>query len=80
MDKQGKPVDVVCVDAFKHDGQHIVVGQVIENMDADLAKELAGNGRARLAKADDKAAWKAMQAEAAKAAKAAAKGAAPVEA
>ena len=63
MEKQGKPVDIVCIDAFKHDGKHIVVGQVIEGMEPDLAKELAGNGRARLAKDEDKAAWKAAQAE-----------------
>ena len=67
MDKQGKPVDIVCVDAFKHDGQHIVVGQVLEAVEPDLAKELAGNGRARLAKAEDVAAWKAAQAKASKA-------------
>jgi hypothetical protein len=70
MDQQGKPVDIVCVDPFKHDGEHIVKGQVLEAVAADLAKELAGNGRARLAKAEDKAAWQAAQGKAAKAAKA----------
>lgn len=67
MEKQGKPVDIVCVDPFKHDGQHIVKGQVLLAVEADLAKELAGNGRARLAKDEDKAAWAAAQKKAAKA-------------
>lgn len=58
MDKQGKPVDVLCTSPFKHDGQHIENGQVITGMDSELAKELAGNGRVRLAKAEDIAAWK----------------------
>lgn len=57
MDKQGKPVDVLCTSAFKHDGQHIEVGQVITGMASDLAIELAGNGRVRLAKEEDVAAW-----------------------
>jgi hypothetical protein len=62
MDKQAKPVDIVCVDAFKLDGRHVGVGEVIEQVDPELAKELAGQGRARLATDEHKAAWKAMQA------------------
>lgn len=48
-----KPVSLYTVSAFKHDGQHIAVGEVVENVDAELAKELTGAGRTRLATADE---------------------------
>lgn len=56
MNKTDKPVDLVCISPFKHDGAHIATGEILLNCDAELAKELAGAGRARLATAEDKAA------------------------
>lgn len=64
MQKQSKPVGLVCISPFKHDGAHIAVGDVLPAVDADLAKELAGAGRVRLASEEELA-------EAAKPAKAA---------
>lgn len=54
MDKdKGKPVDLVCIAPFKHDGRHFAVGEVLQGCEAELAKELTGAGRTRLAKAED---------------------------
>jgi hypothetical protein len=56
MDKQqqeGKPVDVVCINAFKHEGEHIPVGKVLYGVPAEDAINLAGSGRVRLATAED---------------------------
>lgn len=56
MDKQEKTAHIVITDAVKIDGQHHAVGEVLENVDASLAKELAGAGRARLATDEEVAA------------------------
>ena len=53
---EGKPIDLVTIDAFKHDGKHWAVGEVLLAVEPDLAKELTGAGRTRLANDDDKAA------------------------
>ena len=53
---EGKPVDLVTTDAFKHDGKHWAIGDVLLGVEPDLAKELTGAGRTRLATDDDKAA------------------------
>ncbi len=50
---QPKTVTLYAVDAFKINGEHVAVGTILKDVEADLAKELAGAGRARLATADD---------------------------
>lgn len=69
-DKEPKPVTLVTVDPFKHAGTHYAVGDIVPNVEADLALELTGAGRTRLATDDDIAAAKARAAAEAKAAKA----------
>lgn len=51
-----KPVDVIAATAFKLDGEHIPVGQLIRGMDGELAKELAGQARVRMATDEELAA------------------------
>lgn len=51
-----KAVDVVAATAFKLDGEHIAVGQLIRGMDGELAKELAGQARVRVATDEELAA------------------------
>lgn len=58
MSKTAEPVDLFCISGFKHDGRHFAVGDVLPAVEADLAKELAGNGRARLATAEEASAAK----------------------
>jgi hypothetical protein len=53
---EGKPVDLVVTDPFKHDGRHWAIGEIVPQVKPELAKELAGNGRARLATDEDRAA------------------------
>lgn len=72
MATQPKPVDLICVSAYKHDGQHIAVGEIVLGVEAELAKELTAAGRTRLATDEDKAAVAAAAKAAAKAPKAAA--------
>lgn len=55
---EGKPVDLTTIDAFKHDGDHYAVGDVMSSMDPELAKELTGAGRTRLATDEESAAAK----------------------
>lgn len=50
-----KPVDLVAISAFKHDGEHIAVGTCVLDVESDLALELTGAGRTRLATADESA-------------------------
>lgn len=45
--KDGKPVDVIVVEAMKIDGEHAPAGTVIKQMAADQAMELAASGRLR---------------------------------
>jgi len=54
----GKPVDLTTIDPFKHDGNHYAVGDVLFGMDPELAKELTGAGRTRLATDEESAAAK----------------------
>lgn len=49
MDKEPKNVDIVITDPVKVEGKHYAIGDVLPQCDAELAKELAGAGRARLA-------------------------------
>lgn len=49
---EGKPVDVIVTESFKHDGEHIERGTVLKEMPADLAMELAGAGKVRAATAE----------------------------
>lgn len=57
-DKTPKTVNLVTCDPFKHDGRHYAVGDVLSGVDAELALELTGAGRTRLASDDDMAAAK----------------------
>lgn len=57
--QQAKPVDLVCTSPFKHDGRHYAMGEVLMQCEPELAFELAGAGRARLATDEDKAKAKA---------------------
>ena len=50
-----KTVSVTIIDAVKVDGVHYAVGDVLKDIDVELAKELAGAGRARLASDEDMA-------------------------
>lgn len=47
--EKGKPVDVIAVESFRLEGQHVERFTVLKSMDADLAMELAGAGKVRAA-------------------------------
>lgn len=66
------PVDMILVENTAIDGEHLEAGTVIKKMDAELALDLAGSGKARPATADLIAEFKerAKQKEAAAKAKA----------
>ena len=53
---QAKTVTLYATTAFKIDGEHVAQGSILPDVEAELAKELAGAGRARLATPDDVAA------------------------
>lgn len=55
---QAKTVTLYATTAFKIEGEHVAAGTILKDVEAELAKELAGSGRARLATADDLAAAK----------------------
>jgi hypothetical protein len=59
-----KPVSIVVVNACKVDGKHLAVGDVLLDVEPDLAFELTGAGRTRLATAEDLAAAKKKPAKA----------------
>lgn len=62
---QAKTVTLYATTAFKIDGVHVSQGAILPDVEAELAKELAGAGRARLATPEDLvAAKKAAKAEA----------------
>lgn len=48
-EKTGKPVDVIAVESFRLNGEHVERFTVIEGMEAELAMELAGAGKVRAA-------------------------------
>lgn len=48
-----KNVPIYITDAVKIDGKHYAVGDVLPDMEPELALELAGAGRARLATEDE---------------------------
>lgn len=50
-----KNVSIYITDAVKIEGAHHAVGEVLHNVEPELAKELAGAGRCRLATDDDTA-------------------------
>lgn len=50
--QDGKPVDVIAIESFKNDGEHIERGTIIKQMPAELAMELAGGGKVRIATKD----------------------------
>lgn len=53
MDKQPKPVDMLIIHGIKIDGVHYDADTIVEGMKPELAIELGGQGRARLATAED---------------------------
>ena len=54
-DKAPKTVNLVTVDPFKHNGKHFAVGEVLTAVESELALELTGAGRTRLATEEDMA-------------------------
>lgn len=69
MAEKAKPVDLMTIDPFKLEGDHIAKGTVLFGVESELAKELTGAGRTRLATDTEvadakKAAKKAEKAEA----------------
>jgi hypothetical protein len=48
-----KPVTLVTINPFKHEGKHYAEGEVLRDCDPELAKELTGAGRTRLATEED---------------------------
>ena len=48
-----KNVPIYITDAVKIDGAHFAVGDILPDVDPELAKELAGAGRCRLATEED---------------------------
>jgi hypothetical protein len=58
---EGTPVPLMTITAFKHDGKHYAVGDVLQDVEPELAKELAGAGRVRLASAEEAAGKKAAK-------------------
>ena len=62
--KDPKPVNLLCIEACKVDGNHLAKGEVLMNVPYDLATDLTGAGRTRLATDEDiAAAKKAKKAE-----------------
>lgn len=61
MSTNTKPLHLIAIDGFKHEGRHYVPGEILRDADKDLALELAGAGRARLATSDELEAPKARQ-------------------
>ena len=59
-----KPVSIVVINACKVDGKHLAVGEVLLDVEPELAFELTGAGRTRLATAEDLAAVKKKAAKA----------------
>ena len=53
-----KPVTLIVTDPCKIDGDHIPVGAILENTPYELANDLVGAGKARLATEEDLAAAK----------------------
>lgn len=53
-----KNVPIYITDAVKINGEHYAVGDILQDVEPELAKELAGAGRARLATDEDMAAKK----------------------
>lgn len=57
-DKTPKTVNLVTTNPFKHEGEHYAVGHVLMGVEAELALELTGAGRTKLATEEDIAAAK----------------------
>jgi len=66
MATEPKPVNLIVTNACKIDGEHVAVGEILLNVEADLAIELTGAGRTRLATAEDIAAAEKAAAKATK--------------
>jgi hypothetical protein len=61
---QPKTVTLYATSAFKIDGEHVAAGTILKDVESELAKELAGQGRARLATPEDLAGAKKQAAKA----------------
>jgi hypothetical protein len=66
MDKEGKPVTLVTLNGFKHEGEHYAPGDMLENVPPELATDLVGAGRAALATEEHLAAFAGQKAAAGK--------------
>jgi hypothetical protein len=51
-----KKVALYTISPFKHDGKHVALDTVVQDVEPELAKELAGAGRTRLATPEEVAA------------------------
>lgn len=60
-----KPVTLIVIDPCKIDGKHVAVGEILRDVEPDLAKELTGAGRTRLATTEEAAPKKKAAAPAA---------------
>ncbi|GAA4419919.1 hypothetical protein [Acidovorax lacteus] len=58
-----KPVDIVLLEPTAIDGQHFDRGTLLQGVPGDLAMELAGQGKARIAKEGDQPAKAAKKGE-----------------
>ena len=56
MATEPKPVTLVCTNAFKHADRHYGIGEILEGVEYELATDLTGAGRTRLATDEDIAA------------------------
>lgn len=61
-DKQPKPVTLVTIDPFKYNDRHYAKGDILKDVEPEMAMDLTGAGRTALATEDDiKAAAKAAK-------------------
>ena len=56
MATEPKLVNLVCTNAFKHADRHYAIGEILEGIPYELATDLTGAGRTRLATDEDIAA------------------------
>lgn len=53
MNKAPKPLTLVVIDPVKIEGEHFAIGEILKDVDYDLASQLTGAGRTRLANEED---------------------------
>lgn len=60
---EAKPVTLIVIDSCKIAGRHVSRGEILPDTPADLARELTGAGRTRLATEADLAKAKSAKAD-----------------